>query len=56
MVVCGEQRTNQAKQNMQASPTMLLKTDGEKMSGLGKPTMSLKMWDLHLLTHDVDEK
>ena len=40
---------------MQATPTMLLKTNGGKTSAGATPTMFMKTSDLSLYTYDVDE-
>ena len=40
---------------MQATPTMLLKTHGEKMSALATPTMFMKTSNLILYTYDIYE-
>ena len=41
---------------MQATPTMLLKTNGGKTSAGATPTMFMKTSNLFLYTYDVDEK
>ena len=45
----------QGELKTQATPTMLMKTHVEKMSVFGYPTIFMKIRDLALLGHDVDE-
>jgi hypothetical protein len=44
------------KQKMHREPTMLLKTNGERMPTFREPTILMKIRTLSPETHDVDEK
>ena len=41
---------------MRATPTMLLKTHVQKMSGLEHPTMLMKTSNIEFIGHDAYEK
>jgi len=45
----------QGELKTQATPTMLLKTNVEKMSGLAHPTMFMKTSNIEFVCHDVYE-
>jgi hypothetical protein len=48
-------RREKGELKMQATPTMLLKTNGGKTSAGATPTMFMKTSNLSLHTYDVDE-